>query len=508
MNVKDSAAGKRFECPNCGTEGRVPDPNKKPVRRRREEEVVEDYEDDEDSYPRRSSARKSRGKKKANLNWLKPVVMSVIGLAVVGGVVMLGIKLVPAAINKAKEAAAKREEAERGTIEQIGSLEFELPQPFIPGRTEDLTVPGVTTFKGREWETNRNLAAKDYAFLLALTREWMPNANPKDAKDQRRLNATTSEECLKVLSQDTPTGGDRITFSPIEVFESNGATIARRTYVQSSGSGSDINGVRILYRNGNEETSIQAYTVCSKSSKTYKQIEAMYRSVRKAKTSTTPATGTNANAALVGGKFEFRDPRQVLPIGAIDVKVMNVAATPRIVELATKFQAAAKRDPQWFLAHSNAAGPGQPMSYDPRLGLTQAEFEEFRAWSDNPKLAVVAKAQLGIDRKSPDLFVVTGLGLIADIRDLEVDLATNTVRNSFCEMKRSNDLKPSDKAAFGRANGACWSYEDEKMSCKLTLGILEESGRGLLIYELKGRQPTENSDRILIYDLPTIAPLP
>src|SRR5687767_11821733 len=69
--------------------------------------------------------------------------------------------------------------------------------------------------------------------------------------------------------------------------------------------------------------------------------------------------------------------REWLPTGRVAVEVMEQHAPPRLAELTQKFQAAVAKNPGWFQEHVRQTPDGEPIAYDARTGLTEAEFQEF-----------------------------------------------------------------------------------------------------------------------------------
>src|SRR5689334_17788979 len=80
--------------------------------------------------------------------------------------------------------------------------------------------------------------------------------------------------------------------------------------------------------------------------------------------------GESSSTAL----FKLAD---VLPSGRWEIEPMTVQFSDRAEELTLKFQAAVATNQDWFLEHVKQAKPGQPLDYDPRLGVTKEEWAEY-----------------------------------------------------------------------------------------------------------------------------------
>ena len=61
---------------------------------------------------------------------------------------------------------------------------------------------------------------------------------------------------------------------------------------------------------------------------------------------------------------------------------MTMRYTDRANELMLKLQAAVATNQDWFLEHVKRAKPGEPLEYDPRLGLTKEAYAEYLREAD------------------------------------------------------------------------------------------------------------------------------
>jgi hypothetical protein len=77
----------------------------------------------------------------------------------------------------------------------------------------------------------------------------------------------------------------------------------------------------------------------------------------------------------------------VLPSGRCETEIMAIRFSDRANELMLKLQAAMTTNRDWFFEQVKKAKPGEPLEYDPKLGLTKDEYAEFLLESQNRHLA-------------------------------------------------------------------------------------------------------------------------
>ncbi len=79
------------------------------------------------------------------------------------------------------------------------------------------------------------------------------------------------------------------------------------------------------------------------------------------------------------------DLNALLPSGEYTVDIMDkIKMSPRRQELQSKFMAAMKADPDWFLQQQRfVEETGKEPPYDARLGMTEAEWNEYKSIMNN-----------------------------------------------------------------------------------------------------------------------------
>lgn len=205
--------------------------------------------------------------------------------------------------------------------------------------------------------------------------------------------------------------------------------------------------------------------------------------------------------------------QSLIPVGTVRATSMDLVAPPRLQELMRRFQATAQRDPQWWMEYVKAnARPGEPLPYHPNLGLSEAEYREMLGMSDEMRLAPVGEGELTVRTEGDSRYVLDGGRAFPDLTGIAIDLARNRVETPLGVLTPGDPIEPSPgQAATGPWHGVRWELEDfdpDAMTgtvVKLSLGRLEESGRGILHYDARrmadGKLQTRVV-RVLTYELP------
>jgi hypothetical protein len=208
--------------------------------------------------------------------------------------------------------------------------------------------------------------------------------------------------------------------------------------------------------------------------------------------------------------YEFRGPRDVMVEGRLTVDVMEIASPPRASELAQRLQQAAREDPDWWREHVKKAEPGEPLPYDSRLGLSEAEYKEFLALSNKMTTQKKAEATLIITEDN-DVYVLDGGQALADFTGIEIDLDNDLVRTPFGVLTKRTEIEASEGSALGAWAGTQWRLEDPDSNgivgtvAKLAVGKLKQSGRCVIYYDVRKISPggKKRISHVLNYDVPS-----
>ncbi len=106
------------------------------------------------------------------------------------------------------------------------------------------------------------------------------------------------------------------------------------------------------------------------------------------------------------------DPNVALvPKGAVPVDTMQVPVSPQMQALADKFQAAIAKDQAWWVDYVAKTPAGEPLPYDKRMGLTEAEYKEFLSFADKGRLTRISQTTMTVKAETPSRFRFDGAKL-------------------------------------------------------------------------------------------------
>ena len=224
-----------------------------------------------------------------------------------------------------------------------------------------------------------------------------------------------------------------------------------------------------------------------------------------------PGLETSARAEVAASAPTVRD---LIPVGAVPVAVMNVAAPPRLQELLQRFQAAVQSDPDWLLEYTKANyRPGEPLPYHPKMGVSEVEYKEMLSLKDEMRMVSVAKAEITVRAEPNGRFTFDGGHALPELTGISIDLEKNRVETPFGTTTTTGQIKPSsEQKVTGPWSGVSWKREDVNIDTmtgtviEFCIGRLQESGRGILYYNAKrvaNGSMEGSASQVLTYDLPT-----
>lgn len=204
----------------------------------------------------------------------------------------------------------------------------------------------------------------------------------------------------------------------------------------------------------------------------------------------------------------------LLTTGAITVEVMQFSAPPRLTELTARLQQAAQRDPEWFTDYVQAAAPGEPLPYHPKLGLSEPEYREMLALTDSTRLAPIASTEL-IIKAMPYGWELDGGEALPELSGVEIDTLLGQVRTPMGRTTEVTKILGSDhQRATGPWDGVQWKHQDSTLlsghgtSITFALGRLRDSGRVLLYYDagqIVGGRMAARATRVLTFTPPLMS---
>jgi hypothetical protein len=223
--------------------------------------------------------------------------------------------------------------------------------------------------------------------------------------------------------------------------------------------------------------------------------------------SLTPAAAQYASNGEVAPRTA--DVRALLPVGEIKVDIMEPTAPPRLVELKQKLEQAVRRDTVFFAEYLRRGkpDPNGPLPYHPKMGITEEEYQELLTLPNEEGMRKVGEATLVVREENGHLLLAAGDPLPA-VREVDIDLDRDLVRTSLGELTERSEVEPSfvTQSVTGPWSGVQWKMANA-VAALVTFGLgrLEDSGRGILYYEMRYVDDTGHVGAMrtmLVYELP------
>ncbi|WP_040764175.1 hypothetical protein [Novipirellula maiorica] len=214
----------------------------------------------------------------------------------------------------------------------------------------------------------------------------------------------------------------------------------------------------------------------------------------------------------------YHDPHDALAVGKLNVDVMDFMVPIRAAELSRKMLISAVEHPEW-LEQVSSRSVGETIAYDSRMGISEAEYEEYLEVSKQLSVQKAGDTELTITRPEPELYVldggvvngqhavVAGRHVIANLSGIEIDLANNIVRAPFGTLTGYSEKHISSESPLGAWDGAVWFTQGSGRTdaiASLTVGKLRRSRRSFIYLDVSRLSGGSNMwiDLLVMYDLP------
>ena len=159
---------------------------------------------------------------------------------------------------------------------------------------------------------------------------------------------------------------------------------------------------------------------------------------------------------------------------------------PEIEKYVAKVETAARKDTKWFREFSGQAKSGAPLPYDQRLGLTQAEYDEYLALWEKREFKTREQVMLLLRQSAGDTWSITSTGAASLFSTLRYNPKSDLFRSPNGEMKRLDDIKADSSSILGAWTGLEWKFEEEtglgKIKENFALGRLANNNYGIIVY--------------------------
>jgi hypothetical protein len=218
-----------------------------------------------------------------------------------------------------------------------------------------------------------------------------------------------------------------------------------------------------------------------------------------------------------------KDIEILIPPGEITVDIMDVVTmSSRRKELMSKFMEAYKKNYDWFIEQQKIVdSTGHPIKYDPRVGMTEPEYEEFIKM-------MKTMSDMEVSSSGTEKVIVSNLngiisfktkGRLEYLNSTTIDIKNNKVKvsNYVLDMIDTVNVNNPNNVFKSTWRGYKWQFADplnavmpktkdklSSFSLKLynfTLGVLDMTGKTFI--ELSGSE-TDRGVKTVTFKLPLL----
>jgi hypothetical protein len=183
----------------------------------------------------------------------------------------------------------------------------------------------------------------------------------------------------------------------------------------------------------------------------------------------------------------------------VKAQIGKVLPPPEIDKFIDKLQIAERKDPKWFREYSSQFKTGTPQAYDARLGLTQAEYDEYIALWNKRQFRPVEDVTLMLRQGSNDTWTLVSTGGASAFSTLRYSAKEDTFRSPNGVLKRAKDIQSDASGVLGEWTGAEWEFEEEtglgKTKENFAIGQFADRKFGILVY--RAQEMSTGGSRLL-----------
>jgi len=191
-----------------------------------------------------------------------------------------------------------------------------------------------------------------------------------------------------------------------------------------------------------------------------------------------------------------------------------VIPPPEIDKYVAKVEAAARKDPAWFVDYSKAAKPGVPLPYDERLGITREEYAEYLGLWEKREFKPVEDVMLVLRQSSGGTWTISSTGEASALTTLRYVEEKDVFQSPNGELARIDDIDADPASILGPWTGFEWRFEEEtglgQTKENLALGRMADGKFGLVVYRVQelSSEGTRLLDKSLVVRFPLAADAP
>lgn len=212
-------------------------------------------------------------------------------------------------------------------------------------------------------------------------------------------------------------------------------------------------------------------------------------------------------AALLAALPAHADPLDAyLPkSGVIEGHVMKLGVAPEDQAIDRKFRAAVAGNMDWFKKAVTGNKAGAPLPYDPRMGITKAQYEQLQHMKAD--FEPVAPIRIAVDRdKSGAIAFASSNPAAAELDKVHFPADAKAADTPFGKLDIFNPIHQEDaRAPIGEWTGAEWARvaprDSGTPSAKIAFGKREPSGQGVMYYQIAPYGDHKEQSLVVFYKL-------
>jgi len=189
-------------------------------------------------------------------------------------------------------------------------------------------------------------------------------------------------------------------------------------------------------------------------------------------------------------------------------EVVVVLPPPEMDKYVAKVEAAAKKDPDWFVKYSKDAKPGVPLPFHEKLGLTKEEYDEYlKLWAKR-EFKVADEVQMMLKENANGSWTIITTGEGGAISTLQYQPQADLFHSPDGDLKRIDDVNADPQSVLGGWTGFEWKFEEEtglgKTKENFALGKMAYGKYGLVIFRAQevSSEGTPLMDKALVIRFP------
>ena len=187
----------------------------------------------------------------------------------------------------------------------------------------------------------------------------------------------------------------------------------------------------------------------------------------------------------------------------IEGHLVTLEIDPKDQAISQRFRHAVQGNMDWFQKAVRSNKPGEPLPYDTRMGITEAEYQQLEHMK--PLMKEGAAVSITVEHKADGsiAFKPTDAGAAA-LKDVQVSADQKTVDTPYGKLAIFNVIKQVN-SPFGAWNGVEWAKVElasaETPSAKLGFGRRDENGQGIMYYQVAPYKDKSEQSLVVSYKL-------